>query len=102
MLLRPLVVIVMQYCSPYWARKIVDLVTASWLPTQFMRDVRELRRIVETMDNGSQKAFAEKKTVFNAEDMMEPQVADTVCEIGDMKPSSQAKDIMDIMRKFYG
>ena len=67
-----------------------------------MRDVRELRRIVETMDNGSQKAFAEKEAVFNAEDTMEPQVADTVCEIGDVKPSSQTKDIVDIMCGFYG
>lgn len=67
-----------------------------------MRDVRELRRIVETMDSGSQKAFAEKKAVFNAKDTMELQVADTACETSDMKTSSQAKDIIDIMREFYG
>lgn len=99
---RLLVALVMPYFSPYWARKVVDLVTASWIPTQLMRDVRELRRVVETMDSGSRKAFSEKKTAFDAKDTMDLQVAGVVSGVGDTKPPSQAKDIMDIMRKSHG
>jgi hypothetical protein len=100
MLLREFVVIVMRYCSPYWARKVLDFVTVPWLPTQFMKDVRELRRIVETMDIGSRKALAKKQAAFDAQNTMDP--TDTICGDGDKKPSGQLRDIMDIMREFYG
>lgn len=69
-LLRPFVVIITHYCSPYWARKILDLVTAPWIPTKFMRDIREMRRIIETMDCASRKIFAEKKATMEADDML--------------------------------
>ncbi|KAG1739087.1 cytochrome P450 [Suillus paluster] len=51
-LLRRFVVLVNRYCSPYWARRVLDLVTAPWIPTQFMKH-----------------AFAEKKSDVEAEDM---------------------------------
>ncbi|KAG2153235.1 cytochrome P450 [Suillus clintonianus] len=69
-LLRPFVLIVVRCCSPYWARKILDLITVPWLPTQFMRDVREMRRIAETMDSVSRKKIAEKKAAMEADDMI--------------------------------
>jgi hypothetical protein len=78
--------------------KILNFLTIPCFPTQLMRDVRELRRIVEAMDVGSRKALAKIKTAFNAEDTMNP--SGTVCGSGD-KPSSQVKNLMDIMRKFY-
>ncbi|KAG1746406.1 cytochrome P450 [Suillus lakei] len=85
-LLRPFVLIVTRCCSPYWARKVLDLVTAPWIPTKFMRDVREMRRIVEMMDCVSRKVFAEKKAAMEAEDIL--------CGDGDSILS-----MMDIMLK---
>lgn len=85
-LLRPFVVIVAHYCSPYWARKVLDLVTAPWIPTKFMRDIREMRRMIETMDCVSRKVFAEKKASMEADDML--------CRDGDSILS-----MMDIMLK---
>ncbi|KAG1739086.1 cytochrome P450 [Suillus paluster] len=85
-MLRRFVVLVNRYCSPYWATKVLDLVTAPWLPTQLMRDVRELRRIVETMDSASRREFAVKKAAAEADDEL--------CEDSRMPPS-----MMDIMLK---
>lgn len=88
-LLRPFVVIVAHYCSPYWARKVLDLVTAPWIPTKFMRDIREMRRMIETMDCVSRKVFAEKKASMEADGML--------CRDGDSILS-----MMDLMREFHG
>ncbi|KAG1781986.1 cytochrome P450 [Suillus placidus] len=85
-LLRPFVLIVTRCCSPYWAKKVLDLVTAPWIPTKFMRDIREMRRVVESMDCVSRKVFAEKKAAMDAED--------SLCGGGDSMPS-----MMDIMLK---
>jgi hypothetical protein len=49
-----------------------------------VKDLREFRLAIETMDSGSQKAFTEKKAALETEKA---------------EPSSQAKDIMDIMRE---
>ncbi|KAG1824385.1 cytochrome P450 [Suillus subaureus] len=85
-LLRPFVSIVTRCCSLYWARKVLDLVTAPWIPTKFMRDIREMRRVVETMDSVSRKVLAEKKAAMEAEDML----------YGD---SDSIPSMMDIMLK---
>ncbi|OJA19423.1 hypothetical protein AZE42_02259 [Rhizopogon vesiculosus] len=64
---------------------------------ELMKDVRDLRRIAEAMDRGSRKALAKKKAAFGLDDTMHS--ADSVSGEGDKKPSSQVKDIMDIMLK---
>ncbi|KAG2153237.1 cytochrome P450, partial [Suillus clintonianus] len=92
MKVRPIVAIIMHYCSPYWARKVLDLVTVPWLPTQYMADVREMRRIVETMDSASRKAFSEKKAAMEAEETLHP--VDATCRDSDSMTS-----MMDIMLK---
>ncbi|KAG2078937.1 cytochrome P450 [Suillus decipiens] len=61
---RPLVPIVMRNFSLYWRKKIVDWLTISWLPTQTMRNFRELRRVVEIMDSSSKAILQEKKAVL--------------------------------------
>ncbi|KAG2347625.1 cytochrome P450 [Suillus weaverae] len=81
---RPSVAIIMRNFSPYWRTKLVDWITAPWIPTEIMKDVREMRRIVEIMDHGSKKAFAEKKAAL---------------ETSAASSSSQGKDMMDIMLK---
>jgi hypothetical protein len=95
MKVRPIAAIIMQYCSPYWSRKILDLVTLPWLPTKFMADVREMRRIVETMDSASRKAFSEKKTAMEVEEM--PDSIDATS-----KDSHAMISMMDIMCEFRG
>ncbi|KAG1781984.1 cytochrome P450 [Suillus placidus] len=77
MKVRPIAAIVMQYCSPYWARKVLDLATVPWLPTQFMADVREMRHI-------------RKKQAMEVEEM--PNSIDTKCRDNDAMTS-----MMDIM-----
>ncbi|KAG1725439.1 cytochrome P450 [Suillus lakei] len=72
--------------------KVLDLVMVPWLPTQFMADVREMRRIVETTDSASRKAFSEKKAAMEAEETPDPVGA--VCRDGDSVTS-----MMDIMLK---
>jgi len=57
---RPLMPVVTRNFSLYW-RKFVDCLTMSWLPTQTLRNFRELRRIVEVMDSASRTIFEEKK-----------------------------------------
>jgi hypothetical protein len=96
MYFRPYVAMVMRNLSPYWTTKLVDLITAPWMPTEKMREMRELRRIVEIMDIGSKKAFAAKKADFATS----ATPAGTKPEVGDPK-LSRAKDMMDIMRKFH-
>ncbi|KAG0706161.1 cytochrome P450 [Suillus ampliporus] len=91
--LRPFVPIVLRNFSPYWRRKIADWVTAPWIPTEMMKDVREMRRIVEVMDIGSKKAFAEKKAALET-----PTPIDANPEVGDLKPG-RGKDMMNIMLK---
>jgi hypothetical protein len=75
----------MRNFSPYWRMKLVDWITAPWIPTEIMKDVREVRRIIEVMDRGSKKAFAEKKAALE----------DSATSF-----SSQRKDMMNIMRQF--
>lgn len=81
---RPSVAAVMRNFSPYWRTKLVDWITAPWIPTEIMKDVREIRRITEIMDRGSKKAFAEKKAAL---------------ETSASSFSSQGRDMMDIMLK---
>ncbi|KAG1746433.1 cytochrome P450 [Suillus lakei] len=71
---------------------LLDLVTVPWLPTQFMADVRDMRRVVETIDSASRKAFSEKKVAMEAEETPDPVGA--VCRDGDSVTS-----MMDIMLK---
>lgn len=92
MKVRSITAFVMQNCSPYWARKVLDLITVPWLPTQFMADIREMRRIVETMDSASRKAFLERKAAMEAEET--PDLIDTACRDNDSMTS-----MMDIMLK---
>jgi hypothetical protein len=93
---RPYAPMIVRNLSPYWTMKLVDLITAPWMPTEKMREMREMRRIVEIMDSGSKKAFAEKK----ADIATSATPFDMKPEVGDLKPS-RAKDMMDIMRKFH-
>jgi len=65
------------------------------MPTETMREVREMRRIIEIMDSGSKKAFAEKKADLEITTLSS---ADAEPEVGDLKPSRR-KDMMDIMLK---
>ncbi|KAG2063024.1 cytochrome P450 [Suillus decipiens] len=92
MKLRPFAMLIMQRCSPYWTRKVLDLITVPWLPTQFMADVREMRHIVETMDSFSREAFFEKKAATEAKETSDP--TDTAC-----RDSDSMMSMMDIMLK---
>ncbi|OJA08679.1 hypothetical protein AZE42_01173 [Rhizopogon vesiculosus] len=65
MFFRSLVPIVMRNLSLYWRKKILDWITLSWLPTETMKNLRELRRIVEVMDSASRTIFEEKKVALN-------------------------------------
>ncbi|KAG2150531.1 cytochrome P450 [Suillus clintonianus] len=96
MYFRPLVPMAMRYFSSYWIKKLVDVVTMPWIPTERMKDVREMRRIIEIMDNGSKKAFAEKKAALETAATLPP--TDAQSEVDDHKPSG-GKDMMDIMLK---
>ncbi|KAG2059079.1 cytochrome P450 [Suillus hirtellus] len=90
---RPIVPMVMRNFSSYWIGKLVDLVTAPWIPTDKMKDVREMRRIVELMDSGSRKAFAGKKAARETPTLAPANVQPGV---DDLK-SGRRKDMMDIM-----
>ncbi|KAG1775387.1 cytochrome P450 [Suillus placidus] len=96
MYFRPIVPVVMRNFSSYWIRKLVDLVTTPWIPTERMKDVREMRRIIELMDSGSKKAFAEKKAALETPATLSP--TDMQSEVDDLKPGRR-KDMMDIMLK---
>ncbi|KAG1862542.1 cytochrome P450 [Suillus subalutaceus] len=75
---RPIVPVVMRNFSSYWIRKLVNLVTTPWIPTEQMKDVREMRRIIELMDSATLSPI------------------DVQSEIDDLKPGRR-KDMMDIM-----
>jgi hypothetical protein len=98
MYFRPIVPVVMRNFSSYWIRKLVNLITTPWIPIEQLKDVREMRRIVELMDNGSKKAFAEKKAALETPASLFP--ADVQSEVDDLKPGRR-KDMMDIMRQFH-
>lgn len=90
LLFRPLVPIVTRIFSLYWRKKIVDWLTISWLPTQAMRDFRELRRIIEIMDSGSRAILQEKKAALESPSAILSQTHDT-------PGGTRAKDMMSIM-----
>lgn len=92
MFFRSIVPVVMRNFSLYWCKKIADWLTISWLPTQTMRDFRELRRIVEIMDSGSRNIFQEKKVALSIPSPMSSQSHDT-------SGGTRGKDIMSIMLK---
>ncbi|KAG2345549.1 cytochrome P450 [Suillus weaverae] len=89
---RPIVPVVMRNFSPYWCKKIVDWLTISWLPTQTMKNLRELRHIVEIADSGSRNIFQEKKAALAMPSPMPSQSYDT-------SGGTRGKDIMSIMLK---
>ena len=76
----------------------MDFITAPWIPTEKMREVREMRRIVEIMDNGSKKAFAEKKKAHLGIPASTSSSADAEPGVSDLK-AGRGKDMMDIMRQ---
>jgi cytochrome P450 len=88
LLFRPTVPLVMRNFSLYWCKKIADWLTIDWLPTQPMRDLRELRRIVETMDSASRNIFQEKKAAL---------ATPMPSQSHDMSGGTRGKDIMSIM-----
>ncbi|KAG2033844.1 cytochrome P450 [Suillus americanus] len=91
MLYRSIVPVVMRNFSPYWCKKIADWLTISWLPTQTMRDLRELRRIAEIMDSGSRNILQVKKAAL----MPSPMPSQS----RDTSGGSRGKDIVSIMLK---
>ncbi|KAG2146033.1 cytochrome P450 [Suillus bovinus] len=93
---RPIVPVVMRNFSSYWTRKLVNLITMPWIPTELMKDAREMRRIVEVMDSGSKKAFAEKKAALETAATLSP--TNVQPEVDGLK-SGRRKDMMDIMMK---
>jgi len=88
LLFRPTVPLVMRNFSLYWCKKMADWLTIDWLPTQPMRDLRELRRIVETMDSASRNIFQEKKAAL---------ATPMPSQSHDMSGGTRGKDIMSIM-----
>jgi len=95
---RPFVPVVMRNFSPYWTRKLVNFITAPWIPTEKMREVRQMRRIAEIMDTGSKKAFEEKKA--HLETLNASSSIDVEPGAGDHK-AGRRKDMMDIMRQLH-
>jgi hypothetical protein len=62
-----------------------------------MEDVREMRRIIEIMDSGSKKAFAEKKAASETPVTSFP--TDMQSEVDGLRVNpGRRKDMMDIMR----
>ncbi|KAG0707410.1 cytochrome P450, partial [Suillus ampliporus] len=85
--LRPFVPLFMRNFSPYWTTKLVDWITAPWIPTEIMKDVREMRRIVE------QESFRREKGTLGTSSL-----ARANPEVGDLQPG-RGKDMMNIMLK---
>jgi len=83
----------MRNFSLYWRKKMVDWLTISWLPTQTMGDLRELRRIVEIMDSASRTIFQEKKAAL---ELPSP----TLLQPIEASAGARGKDIMSIMRAY--
>ncbi|KAG1723805.1 cytochrome P450 [Suillus lakei] len=92
MLFRPFVPTFVRSVSFYWRKKIVDWLTISWLPTQTMRNFRELRRIVEIMDSASRNIFQEKKDALEI-------LSSVPSQSHDISGETKGKDIMSIMLK---
>lgn len=90
MIFRPFVPIVTRNCSLYWRKKIVDWLTISWLPTQIMRNFRELRHIVEIMDSASRAILQEKRAALQLSSPTPSQTHDT-------SGGTREKDMMSIM-----
>ncbi|OAX34745.1 cytochrome P450 [Rhizopogon vinicolor AM-OR11-026] len=88
---RPLMPVVTRNLSLYW-RKFVDCLTMSWLPTQTLRNFRELRRIVEVMDSASRTIFEEKKLALEKPSLTPSQSNGTF-------GGTREQDIMSIMIK---
>jgi cytochrome P450 len=89
MVFRPLVPIVMRNCPLYWRKKIVDWLTISWLPTQTMKNLRELRRVVEIMDSANRAIFQEKRAAL--------QLPSPLLQTHDTSGRTKGKDMMSIM-----
>ncbi|KAG2036047.1 cytochrome P450 [Suillus americanus] len=89
MIFRPFVPVVMRNCSLYWGKKIVDWLTISWLPTQTMKNFRELRRIVEIMDSASRAILQDKKAAL--------QLPSPLLQTHDTSGETRGKDVMSIM-----
>lgn len=82
----------MRNCSLYWRKKILDWLTISWLPTQIMRNLRELRQIVEIMDSASRAVFQEKKAALQLQ-LPSPLLSQAHDKLG----GTAGKDMMSIM-----
>ncbi|KAG1829189.1 cytochrome P450 [Suillus variegatus] len=92
LIFRPIIPIVMRNCSLYWRKKILDWLTISWLPTQIMRNLRELRQIVEIMDSASRAIFQEKKAALQLQ-LPSPLLSQAHDKLG----GTAGKDMMSIM-----
>lgn len=90
MIFRPFVPIVTRNCSLYWRKKMVDWLTISWLPTQTMKDFRELRRIVEIMDSASRAILQEKRAALQLP-------SSPLSPTHDTSEGAKGKDMMSIM-----
>jgi hypothetical protein len=92
MTFRPFVPIITRNFSLYWRKKMVDWLTMSWLPTQTMRNFRELRRIVKIMDSASRAILQEKRAALQ---LPSPPLSPTY----DTSGGAREKDMMSIMRE---
>lgn len=83
-LLRPYVPFVARYFSSYWRNKLVD-----WLPIQGLKD---MRRIVRTMDKTGRRLLAEKKAA-----LQRPPGTNEKPVKGDLGAHLKGRDIMSIV-----
>ncbi|KAI0296492.1 cytochrome P450 [Multifurca ochricompacta] len=88
--LRPFVPLIVRNLSVYWRNKLVD-----WSPVQPLRD---LRRIVEIMDEASRKIFFEKKAELEnpTTEVIDNEAIKNEGNLGDRM---KGKDIMTILLK---
>ncbi|KAG2146016.1 cytochrome P450 [Suillus bovinus] len=91
LIFRPFVPMVVRKFSLYWRKKIADWLTMSWWPTENMRNLRELRHIVEIMDSASRAIFQEKKAA------LQPQLPSPLQQAHDTSGGTRGKDMMSIM-----
>lgn len=82
--LRPFIPFFVRNFSLYWRNKMVD-----WAPIQALKD---LRRIVQVMDDASQKIFAAKKAALKGD------LTDVVVMPDSPPIETHGQDIMTIMR----
>ncbi|KAH0833223.1 cytochrome P450 [Lanmaoa asiatica] len=83
LMIRPLIPFVVRNFSLYWRNKMMD-----WAPLEALRDIR---RVVQVMDETSKRVFAEKKAIM--EGRAEPEGP------GSLRSRMKGKDIMSIMLK---